>query len=208
MALCPDQHKFVFSEILFNTNLILRLLSCDKELMVDKIEALCIDQALRYKSIGDWIEFTDTIHEGLAHMAEAIERNGGRGLKNLSEENLEKMHKIVRCLRERGGRLISMLANLIDVFRKVNAKSDPVVRTVKPPLSCKHCHQVGHTTRGCKVLSAEKNSQQLSDDDVAFWSFVKPDQRPKTVAEAYIHSDDDSEEENSEDEEEDEIDGD
>ena len=141
-------------------------------------------------------------------MAEAIERNGGRGLKNLSEENLEKMHKIVRGLRERGGRLISMLANLIDVFRKVNAKSDPVVCTVKPPLSCKHCHQVGHTTRGCKVLSVEKNSQQLSDDDVAFWSFVKPDQRPKTVAEAYIHPDDDSEEENSEDEEEDEMDAD
>ena len=44
VALCPDQHKFVFSEILFNTNLILRLLSSDKELMVDKIEALCIKQ--------------------------------------------------------------------------------------------------------------------------------------------------------------------
>ena len=58
------------------------------------------------------------------------------------------------------------------------------------------------------MLSAEKNSQQLSDDDVAFWSFVKPDQRPKTVAEAHIHSDDDSEEENSEDEEEDEMDAD
>ena len=72
VALCPDQHKFVFSEILFNTNLILRLLSSDKELMVDKIEALCIEQALRYKSIGDWVEFTDTIHKGLAPMAEAI----------------------------------------------------------------------------------------------------------------------------------------
>ena len=116
------------------------------------------------------------------------------------------MHKVVRSLRERGGRLISMLANLIDVFRKVNAKSDPVIRTVGPPVSCKHCHQVGHTTRSCKVLSAEKNSQQLSDDDVAFWSFVKPDQRPKTVAEAYINEDEDSEDGNSEEEEEEDMD--
>ena len=54
------------------------------------------------------------------------------------------MHKVVRQLREKGARLLSMLANLTDVFRKVNAKSDPVVRTVKPPAACKHCHQVGH----------------------------------------------------------------
>ena len=65
-----------------------------------------------------------------------------------------------------------MLANLIDVFRKVNAKSDPVVRSVRPPVSCKHCPQFGHTTRSCKVLSAEKNSQQLTDDDVAWQKYV------------------------------------
>ena len=69
-----------------------------------------------------------------------MERNGGKRLKNILEENLEKLHKVVRSLRERGGRLIS-------------------------------------------------NSQQLSDDDVAFWSFVKPDQRPKTVTEAYTNQD-------------------
>ena len=80
-----------------------------------------------------------------------------------------------------------------------------MVRSVRPPVSCNHCHQVGHTTRSCKVLSAEKNSQQLSDDDVAFWSFVKPDQRPKTVAEAFINQDEDSEDENSEEEEEEDM---
>ena len=79
----------------------------------------------------------------------------------------------------------------------------PVHCSVRPPVSCNHCHQVGHTTRSCKVFSAEKNSQQLSDDDEAFWSFVKPDQRPKTVAEAFINQDEDSEYENSEKEEED-----
>ena len=57
-----------------------------------------------------------------------------------------------------------------------------VIRLFAPPVSCKHCHQVGHSTRGCKVLAAERNPQELSEDDVAFWSYVKPDQRPATVA--------------------------
>ena len=55
-------------------------------------------------------------------------------------------------------------------------------------------------------LSAEKNSQQLTDDDVAFWSFVKPDQRPKTVAEAYMNQDEDSEDQISDEEEEEDMD--
>ena len=71
------------------------------------------------------------------------------------------MLKVVRQLREKGARLLSMLANLTDVFRKVNAKSDPVVRTVKSPVTCKHCHQVGHSTRGCKVLAAERKFLKL-----------------------------------------------
>ena len=50
-----------------------------------------------------------------------------------------------------------------------------------------------------------------SIDEGVSWKHLhegKPDQRPKTVPEAYIHPDDDSEEENSEDEEENEMDGD
>ena len=56
------------------------------------------------------------------------------------------------------------------------------------------------------LVSAEKNSQQLTDDDVAFWSFVKPDQRPKTVAEAYMNQDEDSEDQISDEEEEEDMD--
>ena len=43
---------------------------------------------------------------------------------------------LIHCnwqLKEKGARLFSMLANLTDVFCEVNVKSDPVVRTVKPP---------------------------------------------------------------------------
>ena len=111
-----------------------------------------------------------------------------------------------KCKLEKGARLLSILSNLTDVFRKVNAKSDPVVRTVKPPVSCKHCHQVGHSTRGCKVLAAERNPQELSEDDVAIWSYVKPDQRPATVAGAAENFYVDEESEDNDSEEEGDID--
>ena len=39
--------------------------------------------------IGDWVKFPETCHELYAHLPAMIERNEGRGLKCLSEENLE-----------------------------------------------------------------------------------------------------------------------
>ena len=61
------------------------------------------------------------------------------------------------------------------------------------PIFC--FQQVGHTTRSCQVLKAERMPDQLSDDDLAFWSYVVEEQRPKSVAEAMDNSDDDEEEE-------------
>ena len=44
------------------------------------------------------------------------------------------------------------------------------------------------------MLKAERTPDQLSDDDLAFWSYVVEEQRPKSVAEAYMdHSDDEEE---------------
>ena len=39
--------------------------------------------------IGEWVCFPETVHEFYAHLAEMIEQNQGRGLKMISEENLE-----------------------------------------------------------------------------------------------------------------------
>ena len=62
---------------------------------------------LQVRDVGDWICFPETVHELYAHLAELIgninfggfgfislsllytELNGNKGLKNLSEENLE-----------------------------------------------------------------------------------------------------------------------
>ena len=45
------------------------------------------------------------------------------------------------------------------------------------------------------MLQAERMPDQLSDDDLAFWSYVVEEQRPKSVAEAYRDYDSDDEEE-------------
>jgi hypothetical protein len=37
------------------------------------LELLCVEQLLAYiEEIKDWIKFPDTIHEGLAHLAETL----------------------------------------------------------------------------------------------------------------------------------------
>ena len=47
-------------------------------------------------------------------------------------------------------------------------------------------------------------AQSTERVDNSFWSFVKPDQRPKTVVEAYMNQDEDSEDQISDEEEEEE----
>ena len=44
--------------------------------------------------------------------------NDGHGLLEFSEENLEKMHKIARRLREKKCRLTGPEANLTDLLRR------------------------------------------------------------------------------------------
>ena len=48
------------------------------------------------------------------------------------------------------------------------------------------------------MLAAERDPQGLSDVDVAFWSYVKPDQRPATVAGDGENDSDDEDGEESE----------
>ena len=47
-----------------------------------------------------------------------LEENEGRGLKALSEENLEALHKVVRRIRERKARLVSVEMNLSDILTR------------------------------------------------------------------------------------------
>ena len=56
----------------------------------------------------------------------------------------------------------------------------------------------------CQVLQAERLPDQLSDDDLAFWSYVVEEQRPKSVAEAHMDYSDDEQESDEEGEVEEE----
>ena len=55
-------------------------------------------------------------------------------------------------------------------------------------------------------LHLQRNPQELSEDDVAFWSYVKPDQRPATVAGAAQDNYSDEESEDNDSDEEGDID--
>ena len=88
--------------------------------------------------IGEWVCFPETVHEFYAHLAEMIEQNQGRGLKMISEENLEvkinypfvlrkdlklvfffkALHKIVRKNRESKARLQNSEVNLTDILTR------------------------------------------------------------------------------------------
>ena len=55
--------------------------------------ALCKETYLHLVSELGWVSNTPTLHKLLAHSAELIALNGGRGLKDLSEEGLESNNK-------------------------------------------------------------------------------------------------------------------
>ena len=51
-------------------------------------------------------------------MFSLIAQNGNRGLLDLSEENLEKMHKIARRIREKKCRLTGPEDNMTDMLTR------------------------------------------------------------------------------------------
>ena len=113
----------------------------------------------------------------------------------------------------------------------MNVLSDPLVRLVQPRFSCKRCDEVsnqitfitvnlsrhdasalfyserhnrlqeGHTKRSCSIAKAEANPDQISEDDLLFWSLVKQEDRPTVLHDA--NDDDDNDDDNG-----DEVEGD
>ena len=59
-----------------------------------------------------------TMHELFAHLVHVMAKNRGRGLKSVSEECLEALHKLLRFIREKLARLTSLEENLGDTIFK------------------------------------------------------------------------------------------
>ena len=79
---------------------ILRLISCDYSVVTERVAALCTEtQLLCIDRIGDWIKFSPTIHELLAHSATCMEAVGSRGFLFVTEESLESSNKVLNKTR-------------------------------------------------------------------------------------------------------------
>ena len=109
------------------------------------------------------MSITPTIHKLLAHSAELININGGRGLKSLSEEGLESNIK-------RLSRKFNQKVNLIDCLARLWIGSDPMVvqERLKGRPSCKICNESGHSSQKC----SSKPKNVTNDDFVVNSIFI------------------------------------
>ena len=101
-SLVPVDSQEVVMELGNRLYTILRLISCDYSVVTEQVAALCTEtQLLCIDRIGDWIKFSPTIHELLAHSATCMEAVGSRGLLFVTEESLESSNKVLNKTRER-----------------------------------------------------------------------------------------------------------
>ena len=68
----------------------------------------------------------------------------------------------------------------IDCSYRMNIHSDPVVQLHNPVVICPVCGEHGHTRRSCRYSNAD-NLVSLSQEDIAFWEFVHPRDRPECL---------------------------
>ena len=62
---------------------------------VPKVTELCKEVMLELvEGLRPFIEFTNTNHQFYTHLPHNLTQNRGRGLKRVSEESLEVMHKV------------------------------------------------------------------------------------------------------------------
>ena len=83
----------------------------------------------------------------------------------------------------------------------MNIQSDPVVNFYDPVITCSFCSGKGHSKLSCHFAKA-KTTADISYDDIMFWSYVHPDERPECLREMEDEEEDsetssDSEEEDS-----------
>ena len=155
--------KFIFR----NLAIILRLVSSDCKIHVEKLDLLCKDTAI--KILDDFngeIQIPNTLHVLLAHTCALVEENGGYGFKKLSEEPLESNNKFVRKFRENLARKTNQIENLTDLATRLWLKSDPIICSLKRELYCKLCENFGdHTMKSSQCPQKIKFSPKQSDDN-------------------------------------------
>ena len=169
--LLPLEYQSDFRKMIENDRILLGIMSSSRKVKIEKIRELSRDQLTiieRFGEKGFEIKIPPTVHELYAHLEEKIRANNGYGLKQYSEENLEALHKICRKYREELARKTSNEDNLRDVLRRLNFRSDPIIRAFEEKQKkCGFCYEVGHYKTTCDLRKSDKLAEYFVQDDHA-----------------------------------------
>ena len=165
-----DKKKFkdVIRKLLQNFSVILNIMNSDKMVRIEEYAELCTSTALLIREEIPWAEFSPTTHLILMHSPQMIKDNNGRGLLAYSEEGAEGNHKLIKNIREKGARKMSLNRNLRDVMKKLYISSNPKFRKFKHVKSCSHCKVEGHSVRSCPL----KQNNPKNEDEILFDSLT------------------------------------
>ena len=172
--------KDVFREFLENDSMIMRLAQCTRKLNVDKLEDLCQRQNLLIVNTWPWVKLTPSLHELYAHLPDLVRNNNDYGLGDLSEENLESLHRNFKDDRENFSRLFSVREMLKDTMKRQNTRSDPVVRIYAKSKRCQLCNSATHTKRKCP-FKRNFYFSGLDPADLEFYQYLHEDNQPAWV---------------------------
>lgn len=146
-----DEKSYLY-DFLQNMNVILRILGSGRKCETDRLDQFCKKTYMDLVRHFPWVQMSMVAHMVLAHTTERIIRNDGFGLKDISEQGLEGLHKILRNVRKDLSRKNSLYLQIQDVFKFMWTQSDPQVRAMRRRLECSQCLATSHTKRGCPEL--------------------------------------------------------
>ena len=144
--------------------IILGVVNSGRKVDTDLLDQLCKKTYYDLVRNFPWVQMSMVSHMVLAHSAERIIRNEGYGLKDISEQGLEGLHKILRNVRKDLSRKCDLYSQIQDVVKFMWTQSDPQVRAMRRRLECSNCLGESHTKRGCPELKL--NIHEDDDNDL------------------------------------------
>ena len=126
-----DKEREDINTFLTQTNVILRVMSTNKKVLVTEFCEFCVE-AYRFRlKLFPWMEINKSMH-GLYHAGKMIEKNDGFGLFQKNEGPLESLHRVLREMARSGTRSMNLFLFLTDIVTKVYLKWSPVIRSQRP----------------------------------------------------------------------------
>ena len=171
------EDRTAIEECIFRVAVVLGVINSTRKIRcTTKLQEFCTATYLKLLETFPWMSVSPSCHRLLAHSAEIIERNDGRGLGTQTEQPSESAHKNLRRTIQNGARTNSLAAMLTDSFNKQFIWTDPRTRAERRELHCSGCQEVGHTLRKCplreKKPKIDKNSNSEKELHKTIESFL------------------------------------